>query len=102
MVNSSYNGQFLFSGSNNYGAPFSVDKTTGKLSYNGVPVDDIERRKDGTYFYEDANGTIHDVPLNEDIYMDIGLGIRMTGFKLTRKPDLTSPTRPGCFRLWQR
>ncbi len=79
MVNSSYNGQFLFSGSNNYGAPFSVDKTTGKLSYNGVPVDDIQRRKDGTYFYEDANGTIHDVPLNEDIYMDIGLGIRMTG-----------------------
>lgn len=79
MVNSSYNGQFLFSGSNNYDASFTVDSTTGRLAYNGIPVDDIQKRDNGTYFYEDANGTVRDIPLNADIYMDVGLGIRMTG-----------------------
>lgn len=79
MANSTYNGLFLFSGSNNYGAPFSVDAQTGKLAYNGIPVDDIKKRDDGSYYYVDANGATKDIPLNEKTYMDVGLGIRMTG-----------------------
>jgi flagellin-like hook-associated protein FlgL len=64
MANSSYNGQYLFSGSNNYGAPFSVNSETGKITYNGigVPADEIMRRDDGTYYYKspvrEADGTI--------------------------------------------
>lgn len=62
MANSQYNGQFLFSASNNYEPPFSVDKETGKIMYNGVgvPADEIFRREDGTYYYKtkeyDENG----------------------------------------------
>lgn len=54
LANSKYNDQFLFSGSNNYDAPFSVDKETGHLVYNGigVPTDKIFQREDGTYYYE--------------------------------------------------
>ena len=56
-----------------------------------------QRRKDGTYFYEDANGTIHDVPLNEDIYMDIGLGIRMTGSQVDPQTGFNIPTPARMF-----
>lgn len=74
LANSSYNGQFLFSGSNNYDAPFSVDKETGHLVYNGigVPTDKIFQREDGTYYYEtvqydkDGNPITKNVPLTNE------------------------------------
>ncbi len=77
VANSKYAGQFLFSGSNNYGAPFTKNED-GKLQYNGIDVDEIQKRDDGTYFYN-KDGMEVTIPLNEKVYMDIGLGIRMTG-----------------------
>lgn len=74
LANSQYNGQYLFSGSNNYGAPFSVDKETGHLVYNGVgvPTDKIFQREDGTYYYEtvqygpDGKPVMKNVPMKNE------------------------------------
>ena len=79
LGNSKYSDQFLFSGSNNYMAPFQVDDSTGDLLYNGIPVDEIQLdTTDNKYYYMD-NGVKTEVPLNDEIYMDVGLGITMSG-----------------------
>lgn len=82
-LNTQISGQYLFGGTNNYSAPFTFDDKTGKLKYNGVLVDEIQKREDGTYFYEsqDAGGNKIEVeiPMDKDVYMDVGLGIRMSG-----------------------
>ena len=78
FANAKYGKKYLFGGTNATGAPFSVDDQTGKLKYNGVFVDDIKKDADG-YFYEDANGQKHDIPMDEDVYLDIGMGIKMAG-----------------------
>ena len=60
-------------------APFQVDDSTGDLLYNGIPVDEIQLdTTDNKYYYMD-NGVKTEVPLNDEIYMDVGLGITMSG-----------------------
>lgn len=78
FANSKYGKKFLFSGTNAAGAPFSIDDKTGQLKYNGVFVDDIQKDPDG-YFYLDAQGQRQDIPMDDDVYLDIGLGIKMAG-----------------------
>ena len=80
LLNTQYEGKYLYGGSNNYSAPFTTD-STGNLMYNGIAVDQIKQRDDGSYYYLDANNGNQptDIPMNDKVYMDIGLGIRMTG-----------------------
>lgn len=78
FANSKYGDKFLFGGTNAVSSPFTVDETTGRLKYNGIDVDSIQKDADG-YFYEDANGTRTEIPMDDDVYLDIGLGIKMAG-----------------------
>lgn len=78
-LNAQSNGQYMFGGTNNYVKPFTLDPDTGNLKYNGIDVDEIKRKDDGTFYYKDKNGIDTEIPMNEDVYMDIGLGIRMSG-----------------------
>lgn len=79
FANAQFADKFLFSGSNNATPPFTAD-ADGKLLYNGRPVDDIYK-KDGEYFYDNA-GVETPIPQNEDVYIDIGLGIQFSGGKV--------------------
>lgn len=79
LLNTQYDNQYLFGGSNNYTAPFTVSSETGELEYNNIPVSDIQQRDDGSYFYLDANNQPTEVPMNEKTYMNIGLDFRMSG-----------------------
>ncbi len=78
FANSKYGKKYLFGGTNATSAPFSVDDKTGRLKYNGVFVDDIQKDKDG-YFYMDDKGQKQDIPMDDDVYLDIGMGIKMAG-----------------------
>lgn len=78
FANSKYGDKFLFGGTNAVSSPFTVDETTGRLKYNGVDVDSIQKDADG-YFYEDAAGARVEIPMDDDVYLDIGLGIKMAG-----------------------
>ena len=78
FANSKYGDKFLFGGTNAVSSPFTVDETTGRLKYNGVDVDSIQKDADG-YFYEDATGARVEIPMDDDVYLDIGLGIKMAG-----------------------
>lgn len=106
LANSQYNGQYLFSGSNNYGAPFSVDKETGHLVYNGVgvPTDKIFQREDGTYYYEtvqygpDGKPVMKNVPMKNESggYIFEGGAFKETPTEVTitdgKLPDGTAVT----------
>ena len=76
FVNTKYSSKFVLGGSSAVTAPFT-ENSSGKLLYNGIDVDNIA--------YPDANGNHYDsvtlkpIPMDSDIYADIGLGIRMTG-----------------------
>lgn len=77
FANAQYGGKYLFSGTNNSTAPFTVDEESGKLMYNGVEVEKIQYDKDnGEYFYMDENDQKVSIPKNDPIYADIGLGYR--------------------------
>jgi len=89
-ANSKYNSRYVFGGSNSsYSAPFSLN-SDGKLLYNGIDVDHIQQDTDGSYFYENA-GVKTKINLDSDVYLDIGLGIKLkgntvdpnTGFKIS-------------------
>lgn len=75
-ANTKYNNKFVLGGSA-ASAPFS-EGTNGELLYNGMDVNNIIQTG-GDYFYDDGSGTLQPVPMNGDIYADIGLGIKMTG-----------------------
>lgn len=78
FANAKFGDVFLFSGTNNKFAPFEVNKTTGKIEFNGVDVDKIYRdTDDGLYYYDAADGTKTEVPQNGDVYLDIGLGLKL-------------------------
>ncbi|MBE6906512.1 MAG: flagellar hook-associated protein 3 [Ruminococcaceae bacterium] len=84
FANSQFSDKYLFGGSNNGSAPFTEDSATGKILYNGVPVDNIKKDTDGTYYYyktpaDEAGDIKTAVPENSDVYLDIGLGLNMTG-----------------------
>lgn len=78
FANSKYGDKFLFGGTNANSSPFTVNEDTGRLQYNGVDVDSIQKDADG-YFYEDADGNRVEIPMDDDVYLDIGLGIKMAG-----------------------
>ena len=81
-ANTKYDQTYVFGGTNATTPPFAVN-SDGRLTYNGVNVDDIKQDADtGKYFYyTDPNDTTTktEIPMNDDSYMDIGLGIRMNG-----------------------
>lgn len=66
-MNAKYGDKFLFSGSANSEAPFSVD-ADGKLLFNGKSVDDYDINDPDTYF-----------PENKAVYLDIGFGSYASG-----------------------
>lgn len=75
-ANTRYNNKFVLGGSAAASAPFTINGD-GKLLYNGIDVDAIEREADGSYFYKDADEK-KQIPMDGDIYADIGLGIKMS------------------------
>lgn len=80
-ANTQYGNRYIFGGTNCTSAPFGLDDG-GKLLYNGVDVDLIQK-DDGGYFYETDDGTgtavRREIPMDGDVYMDVGLGIKMSG-----------------------
>ncbi|MEL7623606.1 MAG: hypothetical protein AAGU12_08465 [Clostridiales bacterium] len=74
-ANSQYGKKYSFGGTNAISAPFSVDKATGKMLYNGIDMDSISYDPDDGKYY--AGGK--EVPMNEDIFYDLGLGMKMSG-----------------------
>ncbi len=78
LCNTKYSQKYIFGGTNqSLTVPFSVDKTTNRLLYNGVNVDDIKHDDNG-YYYEDGGGVRREIPMDGDEYFDVGLGITMT------------------------
>ena len=75
FANTKYNDMFVLGGTSANAAPFSVDDS-GNLLYNGINVNDITKAADGSYKYDSG---LKDVPMNSDVFVDIGLGIDMTG-----------------------
>ena len=75
-ANASYGKMFNIGGTNAMSGPFTVG-TDGRILYNGVNVDSIQRdAASGEYYYEVGADRI-EVPMNKDIYYDVGLGITM-------------------------
>lgn len=72
-ANSSYVNKNVLGGTNTGDLPFAVDDN-GRLLFNGSRVDSITQQDD--LFY-DQNGEV--VEMSSDVYVDIGLGIRMNG-----------------------
>lgn len=80
-ANAKFGDKFLFSGTNNSTPPFSIG-ADGKTLYNGHPVEDIyQDNTDGLYYVPGANpGDLPVlIPQNEKRYIDIGLGIQVSG-----------------------
>lgn len=78
FANTKYSTRYVFGGSNaSNAAPFTLD-ASGRLLYNGVKVDDISRRPDGSFCYNDG-GVEKDVVMDRSVFLDIGLGISMNG-----------------------
>lgn len=60
-MNNSFAGRYIFGGTSNE-TPFTKDEATGRLLFNGVAVSDP---------------TVTEFPKNEDVYVDIGLGLEL-------------------------
>lgn len=75
FANSKYSNHFLFGGTNVAEAPFSTGDD-GRLCYNGIPVDSIFK-ENGYYYYLNEKGEKTNIPMDGDVYMDIGLGIKI-------------------------
>lgn len=77
LANSKAGKRFMFGGSNaSLKAPFAVGDD-GKLTYNGINMDSIQKDDLG-YFYE-KDGVRQNIPMDEEVYLDVGLGLRMQG-----------------------
>ncbi len=75
LANAQYGKKFVFGGSNvSVSQPFQ-ESDTGKIEYNGIPVDTIQKDANG-YYYMDA-GDRKSIPMDESVYLDVGLGIKM-------------------------
>ena len=98
-ANASYGNMFSYGGSNAFTGPFTVDADTGKLLYNGVDVDAITKDPTtGVLMYDDA-GTPKEVPMDKDIYFDIGLGIIVTGADISLGDDFPDVIGATAFKL---
>ncbi len=78
FANTKYNDKFVLGGTSAAVPPFSVN-AGGKLLYNGIDVDSIERDNAG-FFYMDGLDR-KDIPMDGDSYVDIGLGIKLVNGK---------------------
>lgn len=100
FCNTQYGKRYVFGGTNMSSAPFTLDKE-GRILYNGIPMDEVQKDPDtGEFFYmkppvavydptpgatnpdPDPNAGIYKsikslIPMDEDVYMDIGLGFKM-------------------------
>ncbi len=85
FANAQFGGKYLFAGTNNSSAPFTVDDTSGKLQFNGIDVDQISYQN-GAYVYPDPSDPTQTkvVPNSGDVYADIGLGLKVSS---TGVPD---------------
>ena len=88
FANAQFAGKYLFSGTNNSTQPFTVDETSGKLMFNGVLVEDIFQDTDGKFYYNVTDETTTpptvtqtQVPNSDEIFADIGLGLKITSGK---------------------
>lgn len=84
FTNAKFADRYLFGGTKNDTAPYSLD-SSGNVLYNGVKVEDIKQEADGSLYYLDQNGDKQEIPQNEDAYLDIGLGMRMYGSQVDPK-----------------
>ncbi len=98
-LNAKYGDKYVFGGSNASQTEPFTENADGELEYNGILVDDIlHDATTGEYYHmvdDPANPTgpkiRAEIPMDEDVYMDIGLGIKMnesdiqgdTGFKVS-------------------
>ncbi len=71
-MNARYGDKFLFSGSSNSEAPFTVD-SDGNLMFNGKLVDAYDKDNPDTYFDE-----------NKPVYLDIGFGTYASGMNTAK------------------
>lgn len=76
FANTKYNDAFVLGGSSADKAPFSTD-SAGNLLYNGIDVNIIQHDSAGYYYMNGADRT--EIPMNGDTYVDVGLGITMSG-----------------------
>lgn len=84
--NAKYGSKYLFGGSNNNTAPFSVDAGDALL-FNGVKAEDIVLDPEtGKPSIANSDGTFKAVSENADVYIDIGLGLTM------KRQDIDSKT----------
>jgi len=74
-ANTRYNNKFVLGGSASASAPFTIG-ADGKLLYNGIDVDEIKQNNDGSFYYGTPPNPI---PMDGELYADIGLGLKMTG-----------------------
>lgn len=78
FANMKFATKYPFGGSTAKVAPFSLSDD-GKLLYNGIDVDSVQQRADGTRFYVDENGQEQDIAMDNPLFIDIGLGVRVDG-----------------------
>lgn len=84
ISNAQYGDQYLFAASGrNKEAPFNVG-ADGRLMFNGSPVDELQMDpatgKPATFDPLPApDGTFTPIPYNNDVYIDIGLGLNISG-----------------------
>ncbi len=78
FANLDFANKYPMGGSTAITKPFTLDEN-GNLLYNGVDVSAIKERDDGTRFYVDANGVEQDIPMDNPLLIDIGLGTRVNG-----------------------
>ena len=98
FCNTQYGKRYIFGGTNMSTAPFTLDEND-RILYNGIPMDEVQKNPTtGEFFYEkppvqatnknpgdpgydpknpDHNPTKVKIPMDEDVYMDIGLGFKM-------------------------
>jgi flagellin-like hook-associated protein FlgL len=79
FANSQYSKKYLFGGTNAVSPPFTVSPSDGRILYNGIDADLIQKDTNG-YFYMSA-GVRKEIPMDREVYFDIGLGMRVTGPK---------------------
>lgn len=78
FANMKFATKYPFGGSTAKVAPFSLSDD-GKLLYNGIDVDSVKQREDGTRYYVDENGTEQEIAKDNPLFIDIGLGVRVDG-----------------------
>ncbi len=78
FANMKFATKYPFGGSTAKVAPFSLSDD-GKLLYNGIDVNSVLERTDGSRYYVDENGVEQDIAMDNPLYLDIGLGVRVDG-----------------------